>query len=414
MGTQMDSLLAFTASLGLGGEVVLFTLAWTFVKVFCFDAGGIVLALSAGILFGGVLKGAVASAAAATIGSSVAFGLAKIDTPIRKKALEVLDEYPSLRGIEKVVAKDGIKAILTLRLAPVLPIPIGLYNYIYGVTNVPILDFATGIFLGSLKPYLLDSYLGLFGKSLIDGTGGDSATEDYILLVALGVSTLIGVFASQLASETWEAVQKEVEEEKQIRQDEDNVEDEIPRSIMEWDLPQFMIDTQIALKQAEQRLEDTIAKEMSAKVWNYTKLDEIPEGMDPAKAVDSPEITGRYKGFQFGNAICDGIVLSPVLLKTFFEFSDPLFDEEERLQNMVAGSTTSVKGESGSMSMSADQVLTSVAQTELKIDTLSKDRSNQNVDTIQKDIDSYLFDTLERTKSNLEKSLKEMDINRND
>ena len=47
----------------------------------------------------------------------------------------------SLRGIERVVAKDGLKAILTLRLAPVLPIPIGLYNYVYGVTNVPFFDF---------------------------------------------------------------------------------------------------------------------------------------------------------------------------------------------------------------------------------------------------------------------------------
>lgn len=124
--TQLDNFLQYTSNLPLGVELIAFTLAWTAVKVLCFDAGGIVLALSAGILFGGVFKGAVASAAAATIGSSVAFGLAKVDTPVRKKALEVLEEYPSLRGIEKVVAKDGIKAILTLRLAPVLPIPIGL------------------------------------------------------------------------------------------------------------------------------------------------------------------------------------------------------------------------------------------------------------------------------------------------
>ena len=57
------------------------------------------------------------------------------------------------------MAKDGLKAILTLRLAPVLPIPIGLYNYVYGVTNVPYFDFAGGIFLGSLKPYLLDRFV---------------------------------------------------------------------------------------------------------------------------------------------------------------------------------------------------------------------------------------------------------------
>ena len=120
---QLDSFLSYTSSLPITLELVLFTLAWTVVKVFCFDAGGIVLALSAGILFGGVLKGAVASSAAATIGSSVAFGLAKIDTPIRKKALEILDEYPSLRGIEKVCLsfmnmQDALEETKSTRVVP--------------------------------------------------------------------------------------------------------------------------------------------------------------------------------------------------------------------------------------------------------------------------------------------------------
>ena len=163
----LENVLQYASTIGTESELALFILAWTAVKVFCFDAGGVVLALASGILFGGVWQGAVVSAFSATVGSSVAFGLAKLDTPVRKKALEVVDEYPSLRGIEKVVAKDGIKAIVTLRLAPVLPIPIGLYNYVYGVTNVPYLDFAGGIFFGSLKPYLLDSYLGVVRKQQV-------------------------------------------------------------------------------------------------------------------------------------------------------------------------------------------------------------------------------------------------------
>ncbi|KAL7520999.1 hypothetical protein ACHAWX_005689 [Stephanocyclus meneghinianus] len=156
---NLSQVLEYTANMDTGVELGLFFLAWTLVKVFCFDAGGVVLALASGILFGGVWEGAVVSAFAATVGSSVAFGMAKVESPVRKKALEVVEEYPSLRGIEKVVAKDGLKAILTLRLAPILPIPIGLYNYVYGVTNVPFLDFAGGIFLGSLKPYLLDRFV---------------------------------------------------------------------------------------------------------------------------------------------------------------------------------------------------------------------------------------------------------------
>lgn len=99
---NLDSLLEYTANMDTGLELGLFVLAWTFVKVFCFDAGGVILALSSGILFGGVWEGAILSALAATIGSSVAFGMAKVESPVRKKALEVVEEYPSLRGIEKV------------------------------------------------------------------------------------------------------------------------------------------------------------------------------------------------------------------------------------------------------------------------------------------------------------------------
>jgi hypothetical protein len=125
---NLDQILAAAENMDPLTKIGLFTAAWTGVKVLCFDAAGVALALASGILFGGVFQGAVASAAAATFGSSVAFTMAKLDTPVRKKALELLDEYPSLRGIEKVVARDGLKAILTLRLAPVLPIPIGFYN----------------------------------------------------------------------------------------------------------------------------------------------------------------------------------------------------------------------------------------------------------------------------------------------
>lgn len=43
----------------------------------CLDALGVVLAVSSGILFGGVVQGGAASAACATLGSAVAFGLGR-------------------------------------------------------------------------------------------------------------------------------------------------------------------------------------------------------------------------------------------------------------------------------------------------------------------------------------------------
>lgn len=40
-----------------------------------------------------------------------------------------LDKRPALRALEKVVSEEGLKTVVTLRLAPVLPIPLGAYNY---------------------------------------------------------------------------------------------------------------------------------------------------------------------------------------------------------------------------------------------------------------------------------------------
>ena len=328
----LDSVLGYASTIGTEAELGLFVLAWTFVKVFCFDAGGVVLALASGILFGGVWQGAVVSAFAATVGSSVAFGMAKLDTPVRKKALEVVEEYPSLRGIEKVVAKDGLKAILTLRLAPVLPIPIGLYNYVYGVTNVPYLDFAGGIFLGSLKPYLLDSYLGVFGKQLVDGTDNEGGMQDALLLVALGMSVLIGVFASQLANETWESINEEIELEKEAAaKEDDTTNDGITREIMGMTLPQWLIGFQLSLQAADERVGAMIEEEYKAGVWNYTQEElELDSSINPAAQSSSPEVANANKGFDFAASICDGLVLSPNLLSAYFKYADPLYKEDEQ------------------------------------------------------------------------------------
>ena len=73
---------------------------------------------------------------AATVGRLVASGITQIEKPVCRRALEVTEEYPHLRGVKRVVSEDRLKLILVLRLALVLPTPIGLYSYIYGVTGV--------------------------------------------------------------------------------------------------------------------------------------------------------------------------------------------------------------------------------------------------------------------------------------
>lgn len=347
---QLQMVLDTSDSMGMAPKLLAFTAGWVAIKVLCFDAGGVVLALASGILFGGVLQGALISAAAATLGSSIGFGLAKADTPVRAKALELLEEYPSLRGIEKVVARDGLKAVLTLRLAPVLPIPIGMYNYVYGVTNVPLADFVGGIFLGSLKPYLLDSYLGYFGKELIEqsSSGAETATaagmQDFLLLGALGVSVLIGVLASQLASETWDSVLQEIEEEKKV--DDGNLnpeEDGVIRDVFGWKLPQWIVGFQLQMQAANQRIEGLVVEEYNAKVWNYTDTT-IPAHLDPAELEMSPEKQGIGKGIDLGAATCDGLVLSPILFGALLKYSDPDFTDESSEQTPPYGTEPEEEG----------------------------------------------------------------------
>jgi hypothetical protein len=177
----------------------------------------------------------------------------------------------------------------------------------------------------------LDSYLGYFGKTIVDGTAASDASglQDIILLVAMGLSVLIGVFASQLAGETWETVLEEVEAEKREKEGEPDQDDGIMRQFLNVDLPDWLIGFQIALAMADDRIHEMIYNEYDGRVWNYTKKEPVPRDLDPAFYPTSSEIVGANRGFDFSASVCDGLVLTPALLETFFLYADPLLDEEK-------------------------------------------------------------------------------------
>ena len=162
---------------------------------------------ASGILFGGVVQGALLSAFGATIGSLVGFQLSR--TLLRARVEESVQKQPVARALQKVVDEEGFKTVFVLRLSPLLPIPLGAYSYIYGSTSISPITFSTATFLGSIKPYLLDSYLGVFSKQIVDGGSLDGA-KDAVLLVGVGALVLIGTFATDLAGESWEKVQAEM------------------------------------------------------------------------------------------------------------------------------------------------------------------------------------------------------------
>ena len=163
IGDSVDGIIAQADALG-PLALVAFLAAWCVAKVFLIDFISIALAFSSGILFGGVFQGAAISAACATVGSLIAFQLSR--GALQSRVNDALEKRPVARALGRVVEEDGFRTVFVLRLSPLLPIPLGAYSYIYGASKLDVLPFASATFLGSLKPYLVDSYAGVFSKQV--------------------------------------------------------------------------------------------------------------------------------------------------------------------------------------------------------------------------------------------------------
>lgn len=185
-----------------------YLMLWVVGKCLFLDPLVFLLAVSSGVIFGGVVEGALVSAACATIASSVAFGLAR-GSDARPKILRLARRNARLRALEQAVSARGFATVLVLRLAPVLPIPLGSYPYIYGATEMEFLKFAPATFLGSLKPYAFDSYLGVVGKDALSSTAGSAPEQsDLSIILVFGAFLFVGSLASQLATQTWEDIER--------------------------------------------------------------------------------------------------------------------------------------------------------------------------------------------------------------
>jgi uncharacterized membrane protein YdjX (TVP38/TMEM64 family) len=208
--TQLISSIGPDGPYGYASYVGLVAL-WVGAKVFCIDAITIVLALSSGVIFHGVLQGTVASVVCGALGSSACFLLSR--TSLRDKSRRIVAKKPSLRAIDRSITKEGngFKTVFTLRLSPLLPIPVAAYSYVFGTTSISWKDFLLGTSLGSIKPYALDAYLGLVVMGALQNTDiGDGGAGDIVLLGVLGVVLLVGSLATQVATQAWEETQAEL------------------------------------------------------------------------------------------------------------------------------------------------------------------------------------------------------------
>lgn len=204
LARQIDEIVAYKTALGEVPAFVAYTLLWTVAKVGCLDPLAFLLAVSSGVVFGGVVEGAVISAACATLGSSLSFYIARA-SDLRPKILRLARRNVRLRSLEKAVTEKGFQTVLALRIAPVIPVPIGAYPYVYGATDMKFAKFAPAMFLGSLKPYAFDAYVGVVGRDTV--TGADVA--DPVIFFVFAGFLVVGTVISNFATQAWDDIEKE-------------------------------------------------------------------------------------------------------------------------------------------------------------------------------------------------------------
>jgi len=152
-------------------------------------APGAILTIGAGFAFG-LWKGFLAVSAAATLGASLAFLVARFVA--RDKIEAMARRNPKFRRIDNAIGKQGAKLIFLLRLSPV--IPFNLSNYFYGLTAVKFWPYVLASWIGMMPGTFLYVYIGTVGKAAVLAAGGEAVKQgwQYWTFISVGlVGTIV-------------------------------------------------------------------------------------------------------------------------------------------------------------------------------------------------------------------------------
>lgn len=156
------------------------------------------LTLAAGYLFGPGYGTALVSLAG-TIGASLAFLIVRyLAQPYAKAKLQ---DYPKLESIEKQVSAEGVKLVLLLRLAPLVPFTV--LNYALGVTDIAFLPYISATWIGKLPGVFSSVYVGSTGRSIDAATttgGGINKVSFALNAVGVVASILVTKLLADKAS----------------------------------------------------------------------------------------------------------------------------------------------------------------------------------------------------------------------
>ena len=192
-GVYLDRFVTWVDGLGALGPLV-FILGYIGATV-AFIPGS-VLTLAAGAIFG-LGEGVVYVMTGATLGSSVAFLLARY---VAREAVEQrIAGNAKFAAVDRAVGREGFKIVLLLRLSPVFPF--NLLNYGLGLTQVRFRDYVLAS-IGMLPGSFLYTYSGFLVGDVIRLAGGVGPERGPLYYVVVGIGLMAAVGVTLLVTKT--------------------------------------------------------------------------------------------------------------------------------------------------------------------------------------------------------------------
>lgn len=170
---------------------------------------GALITMLAGLIYGPWLGLAVVSPAS-VLGASLAFLLGRF---VFRGAVErKMAGSRRFRALQTAMEREGFKILVLVRLSPIFPY--SLVNYAFGVTRLPLGQYALGSWIGMLAGTFLYVYLGSTVGDLARLTSGDApdagaagwALRGAGLLATVAVTVLITRAARRALAENAPAV----------------------------------------------------------------------------------------------------------------------------------------------------------------------------------------------------------------
>ncbi len=189
----LDNILNYLLYLDTGLGILFFILIYILIVLLILPASW--LSIAAGYLYG-TYNGSLIVFISAFIGASLSFLIAK--NLFSNKILKIINKFPKLSLLEKIIQKGGLKLIILTRLSPLFPFSI--LNYFYGLNNITYKDFSISL-LCVLPGTFLYCSVGSLLNDLNNITNLKLTNNSFITLISIVSTSLIIYFLSKYSNE---------------------------------------------------------------------------------------------------------------------------------------------------------------------------------------------------------------------